>query len=206
MTAVQDGLRDERIACLRREGIAARNALGAEERARRSAAAAELIASSDEFAGAGTVMIYDAVRGELSLAPLLEHPAAAGKRFVYPLCVSRAEMKAYVPGAWKRGAFGIREPDPEQSEEIDPSGIDLVICPCTVFDEAGNRIGMGAGYYDRFLPQCSRAAVMAAAFEAQKAPAIPAQPWDRPVGAVVTESRIYRTGRSAYSPSSLTKA
>ena len=192
MIAVPDDLReDEVIPYLRRAGIAERNSLSPEERAEKSAAAVRRIAESEFFAGAETVMIYNAVRGELSLEALTVHPAAAGKRFVYPLCVSRTEMKAYLPGAWKTGAFGIREPVPEMSEEIPPEAIDLVVCPCTVFDEAGNRIGMGAGYYDRFLPRCTRAAVIAAAFEAQQAAHVPARPWDRPADAVFTEESIY---------------
>lgn len=44
----------------------------------------------------------------------------------------------------------------EKSELVLPEKIDLVICPCTVFDEEGSRMGMGAGYYDRFLPLCSQ--------------------------------------------------
>ena len=192
MIAVPEGLPgDESVAYLRRAGIAERNSLSPDERAEKSAAACVRIAESEAFAAAETVMIYDSVRGEISLEALLSHPAAAGKRFVYPLCVSRTEMKAYRPGDWQRGAFGIREPVPELSEEIPPGEIGLVICPCTVFDEDGNRIGMGAGYYDRFLPRCSRAVVIAAAFEAQKTENVPARPWDRPVDAVFTEERIY---------------
>ena len=118
---------------------------------------------------------------------------AAGKRFVYPLCVSRTEMKAYAPGAWQSGIFGIREPVPELSREIEPERIDLVICPCTAFDAAGRRIGMGAGYYDRFLPLCTRAAVIAAAFERQRVRRIPARPWDCSVDAVFTERHVFQT-------------
>ena len=192
MIALPDVLSpDEAVGFLRRAGIAARDALTAEERAERSAAVCAKIAESELFARAGTVMVYSAVRGELSLEDLPACPSAAGRRFVFPLCVSRTEMKACLPGGWKKGAFGIREPDPALSQEVDPDGIDLVICPCTVFDEAGGRIGMGAGYYDRFLARCSRAAVIAAAFEVQKAERIPARPWDRPMDAVFTELNIY---------------
>ena len=194
MIALPEGLREEEaVDYLRRAGIAERTALSPEERLARSAAACELIAGSLVFAGAETVMIYNSVRGELSLEPLLSLPAAAGKRFVYPLCVSRTEMKAYAPGAWQSGVFGIREPVPELSREIAPERIALVICPCTAFDAAGRRIGMGAGYYDRFLPLCTRAAVIAAAFERQRVRSIPARPWDCRMDAVFTERHVFRT-------------
>ena len=48
--------------------------------------------------------------------------------------------------------WGITEP--EQGEEIDPSEIDLVLIPLLAFDENGNRIGYGKGFYDRFLTEC----------------------------------------------------
>ena len=147
-----------------------------------------------EYEAAKTVMIYRAVRGEVRLQAL---EAADGheKRFVYPRCLDGGAMEArrpLAPDAWIPGPFGIEEPDPARSERVDPAEIDLVICPCSVFDESGSRLGMGAGYYDRFLPACENAFVAAAAFELQKAAAIPAEPWDRPMDAVVTEDAAYR--------------
>lgn len=176
---------------LRKSGIRARDSLTAKERSERSERACLRIAESPLFQRAKTVMVYSHVRGELSLDALLAHPAAQGKRFVYPLCVSKTEMIAMVPGAWRAGAFGISEPVREESEEVDPSEIDLVICPCAVFDEKGGRMGMGAGYYDRFLPKCRNAAVVVAAFEAQKVPEVPMEDWDRAMSAAFTEEATY---------------
>ncbi|MBR1780148.1 MAG: 5-formyltetrahydrofolate cyclo-ligase, partial [Oscillospiraceae bacterium] len=178
-------------AWLRESRIRARDALSPGEREERSAQAVERIVQSVAFQRAKTVLIYDHVRGELSLDALVSHPASAGKRFCYPLCVSGTEMIAMIPGRWQRGAYGIREPVRECSEEVDAGEIDLVICPCTVFDADGNRMGMGAGYYDRFLPRCSRAVVCAAAFEVQMADGVPVEPWDRPMELVFTERATY---------------
>ena len=55
-------------------------------------------------------------------------------------------------------------------------------------DEQGNRLGMGCGYYDRFLPGCENAFLAAVAFEYQRTARIPAEPWDRPMDAAVTEN------------------
>lgn len=50
--------------------------------------------------------------------------------------------------------WGILEPVGENQEKILPENIDLVMIPLLVFDENGNRVGYGKGFYDRFLQQC----------------------------------------------------
>ena len=51
-------------------------------------------------------------------------------------------------------AFGI--PEPNGGSEISPELIDLVIVPLLCFDQSGNRVGYGKGYYDRFLKNCRK--------------------------------------------------
>ena len=182
---------------LRRAGIGARDSLTPEAREEMSRRIAERIAASPEFRAAGTVLLYRAVRGEVRLEALEAAPEAAGKRLVYPRCVSDTEMIALLPvggDAWAPGRYGIPEPVPERAEPIPPEDIDLVICPGAAFDEGCRRLGMGAGFYDRYLERCVNARIVMAAFECQKAARIPAAPWDRPMEAVFTEERVY-TGR-----------
>ncbi len=172
----------------RRAGIAGREALSPAERAKKSAAIAEKIRALPEYQRAKTVMIYHAVGAEADLSSLLRD----GKRFCFPCCLTKTEMSAMVPGAWRAGAFGIREPDPAQSETVPPEEIDLVVAPCAGFDEEGRRVGMGAGYYDRFLPKCTSAAVFAAAFEAQRLEKVYTEEYDRAMDGAVTEEAVYR--------------
>ena len=180
---------------LRRAKIQARDSLTPEERAEKSERIAQRIVCSEEFRGAKTVMLYRAARGEVRLDWLEKSPEARGKRLVYPLCTSETEMAALLPhgeDAWNTGRYGIEEPVPESSTVVAPEEIDLVLCPCTVFDESCNRMGMGAGFYDRFLGRCSNAHIVAAAFETQKADTVPTDTWDRPMDAVFTEETVYR--------------
>lgn len=176
---------------LRRKCKQARKALAPEERAEKSLRTVRRICESPVFREAKTVMIYAAMGAELSLDELPAQPEAAGKRFCYPLCVSETKMIPMVPGAWKTGAYGIREPVREKSEEVSPEEIDLVLCPCTAFDAQCNRMGMGGGYYDRFLPKCVNALAAMTAYEVQKASAVPVNDWDRPADAVFTEDAVY---------------
>ena len=143
---------------------------------------------------AKTVLIYRAVPGEVQLDALETAPQARGKRIVFPRCVSDTEMTALLPhgqNAWANGYRGIQEPLPERSEQIAPEDIDLVICPCTVFDADCHRMGMGAGFYDRYLKKCTHARAIAVAFECQKTQKVPTAPWDCSIECVFTESEVY---------------
>ena len=179
---------------LRKEKIAAREGLDADEKKERSQRIAERIIASKVFQDAKRIMIYRGIGGEVRLDGLEIAKESEGKQFLFPLCLPQRQMAALAPkGAdgWRRGSYGIMEPIMEKSELVQPEDIDLIICPCTVFDEACNRMGMGGGYYDRYLPKCKNAVIAAVAFEVQKAEAVPMEPWDKGVDLVFTEKKTY---------------
>ena len=188
---------------LRKEKIKAREALTLQERAEKSRSICAHILQTPEWKRAKMVMIYKFVKGEVQLKAMEEAnealPEEERKTLLYPLCIEDRGMLAIAPGsfdmnspAWKKGAFGIPEPVPEQGKVVSPQDIDLVISPCSSFDETFMRLGMGGGYYDRYLPRCTKADVMLVAFECQRAERIPAEDWDVPVPCIVTEERILR--------------
>ena len=181
---------------LRRRSIAAREALTPEQQDSLSHQITRQVLSSPEFQRADTILVYRAVRREASLNELTAIALAQGKTVCYPRCVSSTQMAALIPegaASWSQGSFGIPEPVPERSRPVSPEEIDLVLCPCTVFDEQCNRMGMGAGYYDCYLPQLRPGAVVAAvAFECQKAASVPTESWDYPMDVVFTERATYR--------------
>ncbi len=188
---------------LRKEKIKARESLTPEERAEKSRAICANILQTPEYTKAKTVMIYKFVKGEVQLKALEEAnetlPEAERKTLLYPLCIEDRGMLAVAPGstdlnsvAWKKGAFGILEPVPELGTVIEPEDIDLVVSPCSSFDETFMRLGMGGGYYDRYLPKCTRADLMLVAYECQRAEKIPAEDGDVPVPCIVTEKRVLR--------------
>ena len=45
-------------------------------------------------------------------------------------------------------------PEPAHQRLFDIKALDMVLVPLLAFDSAGNRLGYGAGFYDRFLSQC----------------------------------------------------
>lgn len=99
------------------------------------------------------------------------------------------------------GRYGIAEPDPVRCPAIDMDAVpgsasafapDLAVIPGVAFDRRGNRLGHGAGYYDRFLahPAMARTALVGLAYAFQIVPALPVAPWDRPVHALCTEEGL----------------
>jgi 5-formyltetrahydrofolate cyclo-ligase len=79
---------------------------------------------------------------------------------------------------------------------VGESEVDVALMPGLAWDRAGNRLGRGAGYYDRLLAHPDwRAFRCGLFFATQEFPALPADPWDQPLQAVVTEREIIRTAR-----------
>ena len=179
---------------LRRAGIAGRTAMTGNQREAASRKICAVLAALPVFQEADVVLLYRAVRAEVSLSALAQAAQQAGKLVAYPLCTAPGRMIALAPendDAWQRGAFGIWEPVPERSVQLDGQALDLIVCPCAGFDSRCHRIGMGGGYYDRFLPSSRNAAVLAAAFETQREPEFVPQSWDVPMQAVVTELGVH---------------
>lgn len=103
------------------------------------------------------------------------------------------EMHAYLDDeqiTWEEVPFGLSQP--ASGNIISPEKIDLVLVPLLAFDEAGNRLGYGKGFYDRFLSKC-RPDVLSIGlswFEAEQTlPEI--GPHDVPLKYCVTPQRLY---------------
>lgn len=185
---------------LRKAKIRAREALTGDDRTACSSDICRRITQTAEYRSAEVIFLYKYIKGEVRLDELEKAAAADGKTLVYPVCLSKTEMIAVRPGtdedAWTAGAFGIKEPDPAKGEAVRPEDIDLVIAPCSSFDDKCRRLGMGGGYYDRYLPECTKARVIAVAYEVQRADEIPMEEYDKPVDAVITEKTMYDQSRS----------
>lgn len=181
---------------LRKSVIAARNRLVEEEIEDKSAAVAHRLLGLDEYLKAGTVMAYVDFRNEVQTGSIIRDALRRGKRVVVPVTdvpgkkLTPAQITDF-PGDLAPGAWGILEPKPERLRPVPPEEIDIVIVPGVAFDTAGNRLGYGGGFYDRFLLQTRPDCVYAAlAFELQVRPNVYPGEHDLPVHMLVTEDRV----------------
>ncbi len=178
---------------IRKEKCAKRRAIAPDILKERSDVICKKILESDFYKSAKNILIYNAINGEVML-DMIADESEGEKRIAYPVCIDKTTMEAYIPNnknAYIKGAYGIKEPDLNASSRIEPDKLDLIIAPCTAFDKDCKRLGMGAGYYDRYLKRCTKARVIAAAFEMQKVDSVPCNEHDISLDAVFTEEKIY---------------
>ena len=94
--------------------------------------------------------------------------------------------------------WGIPEPRPERCPLVDPAQIDLVLVPGVAFDRWGNRLGYGAGFYDRLFQRLAPSALRVACVQdALLVERVPAEPHDAPVDLLLTESMALVCQRDA---------
>jgi 5-formyltetrahydrofolate cyclo-ligase len=152
------------------------------------------------------VALYLPMRGEVDLRPCLGVARRRGTRVYVPRIVScRRRHMLFAPwtegSAHRTNAFGIVEPGSAAGARP-VIGLDVVVLPVVGFDRHGNRLGMGAGYYDRALRRrlgrtgWRRPRLIGVAYACQQLPDIPASPWDVPLDLVVTEHGVIVPGRN----------
>ncbi|WP_375272388.1 5-formyltetrahydrofolate cyclo-ligase [Sphingomonas sp.] len=133
------------------------------------------------------VAAYVPIGSEADPAPLVAAARAAGCRIALPHVVDRATPLVFVAwdedGALVDGPFGLRQPVPGAAR-LAP---DLVLTPLVAFDRALNRVGQGAGHYDRAFAEHPRATRVGVAWSVQEVAAIEPDAWDAPLHAIVTE-------------------
>lgn len=185
-----------------------RRALTAGQRAEYSRIICEKLKALPAVKKASCIFSYLAASDEVDLREFNAWAVAQGKKVCYPVCSGEKAggegkssgggadaavvriMDAYVPAdpeAVEQGPFGIWSPIVEKSERVSPDKVELIIAPCVGFDASGNRLGHGAGYYDRYLRKAAGAKSLLVAFEAQRLPKCPMDSDDVAVEDIITE-------------------
>jgi len=181
-------------ASLRREAAARRAAIPPERRHAAAGAVARHAASIAPHGEGAVVSGYAAIGDELDAFPALAGLHGLGITLALPVVVGRGApllFRRWRPGdpLTASGRFAIREPSSDAAV-VEPG---ILLVPLLAFDESGNRLGYGAGHYDRTLAALrARGRVLAVglAFEAQRAPRVPVGPRDQPLDCIVTEEGV----------------
>jgi 5-formyltetrahydrofolate cyclo-ligase len=125
--------------------------------------------------------------GEIDTRPLLQALAALGHHILLPVTPKRGAaltFRKWNGDALLTGRYGTQHP---AGREMTP---DFILVPLLAFDPQGNRLGYGAGYYDRTLAALPHAFRLGCAFSAQEFDAIPIGPDDITLHAVATERGV----------------
>lgn len=180
----------ERKAEIRKERLSLRDAIGIEERLEKSLAIAGF-GEAVAFDPGTVVSGFMPIRSEADIRPLMDFLRRRGARLCVPVVLDREtilfrELRPGVPLV--DTGFGTRGPGPDAAE-LDP---ELLLMPLSAFDGSGNRIGYGAGHYDRAIDKLRKKGLnprlIGIAFDCQEVASVPAEPHDVALSAVITES------------------
>ena len=187
---------------LRTQFRAVRAALAPEARAAAGAAICAHLLALVRERGARTVSAFWPLAGEVDLRPFVREMSASGVVVALPVVVSargeapRLEHRRFESeGALARGRFGVMEPL-ASAPRVAPEAIDLAVVPALAADAGGVRLGYGGGFYDAFLAETGALRV-GALFASGVADALPAEPHDERLDAVVTERGVLWTSRQS---------
>ncbi len=178
---------------IRRRMLDRRRSLTPEAVAQASALVVERVRILSGYIDAALVASYMSRDGEIDPAELLREKSP---KVALPVTRTEEPLRFVIPdGPFELGPFGIRQPT--TGRVVQPTEFEVVLVPLVAVDWSGNRLGYGAGYYDRtfaFRRDCDHPVLIGLAHRFQVVEAIEPSPWDVPVDLIVTETGIFGRG------------
>lgn len=162
---------------------------------------AKVVLSAPELQRANTIAVYLSNDGELDTLPLIHALWQQGKHVALPVLHLFTQghllFQRYQASTKLRpNKFGIAEPVPNVNELVLLTQLDVICMPLVAFDDAGNRLGMGGGFYDRTLAPCALLpqppTLVGLAHQCQQVAAIPVEAWDVPLPMIATPDQLWR--------------
>ncbi|MFW5815853.1 MAG: 5-formyltetrahydrofolate cyclo-ligase [Wenzhouxiangella sp.] len=156
---------------------------------------AQVLGFMAERAGA-RVSAFLPFRGEPDLRPVLGVLQESGHELYLPVLLDAGmEFRRWRPDdELVANRFGI--PEPVQGPVCAPEALDWVLMPLLAFSSRGTRLGMGGGFYDRaFAFRLDPAGgagtrLIGVAYSLQEVNSLPAQHWDVPLDAIITDHGV----------------
>lgn len=171
--ALRKKIREQKRAMTEEEIVAASQRLG------------ELFAASEAYKAAKTIYGYLPYNQEVRTVPMLQRALADGKRVAVPKCYGDEMRFIYLEdlSQVEKGYCGIPEPIADEPVANDPTA--LVLMPGLAFTKAGDRMGYGGGFYDKFLASEPNHPTLALCYAFQMVEEIPTEEYDIPVDTVL---------------------
>lgn len=174
-------------------------------RARRSALSDALVKEASQrvcariralhhWQAARHIALYLPVNGEIDPRALMNDPLPS-QQFYLP-CITREKMLHFLPftkdTSLRPNRYGIPEPLQTEEHACSAPELNLVIVPLVAFDATCQRLGMGAGFYDRtFANPATRPLLLGLAHDFQRVEVLDTNPWDVPLNGVITPETCY---------------
>lgn len=158
--------------------------------------------------GIDPVMVYVSKPLEVNTLHLIEYLIAGRGRVIVPV-IERETVSLRLswlenPSVLVESTFHVHEPIGHEIP-ASPDDVRAAIIPVLGFDRKGNRLGYGAGYYDRFLAQYPHILRIGLAFACQETPVIPCEANDIKMDLILTENGMYQCS-GKYPPDTQKKA
>ena len=186
---------------LRRQKREQRRQLSDSDQAQHAEQLSQQILQQPAFINNQHIAAYLANDGEINPQPIIEQAWNLGKQVYLPVLSAHENSLLFAlyekNSPMCRNQFGIDEPDCLPEHWLKAEHMDLILLPLVAFDDQGNRMGMGGGFYDRSLEnireQEKPTQLIGLAHEVQKTDQLEVQSWDIPLHAIATESNFYKT-------------
>lgn len=147
------------------------------------------------------IACYLAYKGEVDTTPIIQAiwqqskhcylPAIGPDRADFNMRFARHQPSSVM----EKNRYGITQPVLDTSNAIAAEDLDVVLVPLVAYDARGNRLGMGAGFYDRafaFKKWRTKPLLIGVAYNLQEVNSLPSAEWDVALDGVVTESGLHK--------------
>ena len=190
------------INTLRQKKRQQRSLLSASEQTQHARLLAEQLLTLPVFTHSRRIAAYLSNDSEINPVHIIEQAWKLNKQVYLPVLSAHENSLLFSPyekdSQMRKNQFGIDEPVCQPEHQLKAERLDLILLPLVAFDDQGNRLGMGGGFYDRSLANVRQNTrpirLIGLAHEIQKTSQLEVQSWDVPLDAVVTESKFYDFG------------
>jgi 5-formyltetrahydrofolate cyclo-ligase len=187
---------------LRQKLRARRRALSADEQHQAARRLAVNLTGTRLFLTSRRVACYLPNDGEIDSALVIKNIRRLRKILYLPVLSRLSHDRLWFAEAGPKtklvpNRFGIPEPVVKSRDLMRAQELDLILMPLVGFDDKGNRLGMGGGFYDRSLEflrhrnHWRKPHLLGIAYDFQRVNGLAADPWDIPLQGVITDQAVY---------------